>query len=163
MINKIGNVNDVTTLGEITEPGKTPAYFLSMLQLVGFEMNIFFNEHFLMIPSFQINNRNVEIDFGERTMTEPVDIGNIKIKLKSRILHREKFDEMGQQFVLEEAKKVGQKRKAVQTSTPAKHRKRVSLELGEFSLDSPNVMSQCSSGYFSQSSMLSQSSTLSDC
>lgn len=36
MINKIGNVNDSATLNDITEGGKTPAYFLSMLQLVRF-------------------------------------------------------------------------------------------------------------------------------
>jgi hypothetical protein len=34
MIGKIGNIHDTMTLADITEPGKTPAYFLSMLQLV---------------------------------------------------------------------------------------------------------------------------------
>lgn len=34
MINKIGNVNEMRTLADITEIGKTPAYFLTMLQLV---------------------------------------------------------------------------------------------------------------------------------
>lgn len=104
-------------------------------------------------------------------MTEPVDMKNIKIKLKSKVLHREKFDEMGQQFTLEEEKKTNLKRKGAQTSTPARHAKRVSFELGESSLsfNSPNVSqsmdedmdqngivcSQASSGYFSQNSVLS--------
>lgn len=90
-------------------------------------------------------------------MDEPVKIENIKIKLKSKVLHQEKFDEMGQQFVLDEQKKVGQKRKAVQTSTPVKAAKRISLGLGT-SFNSSTVsqnMSHCSSGYFSQGSMLS--------
>jgi hypothetical protein len=34
MVEKIGNVNDTVTLDEITETGKTPSYFLTMLQLV---------------------------------------------------------------------------------------------------------------------------------
>lgn len=34
MLDKIGNVNDSKTFEEITEEGKTPAYFLTMLQLV---------------------------------------------------------------------------------------------------------------------------------
>lgn len=74
-------------------------------------------------------------------------------------------DEMDQHF--EQEKKV-QKRKAMQTSTPAKHAKRVFLGLGESSLSfnssdaSQNVIectqpSQSSSGYFSQNS------TMSDC
>lgn len=36
LIGKVGNVNDSVTLDEITEPGKTPAFFLTMLQLVIF-------------------------------------------------------------------------------------------------------------------------------
>lgn len=101
-------------------------------------------------------------------MTNPVDMKDIKITLKSKVLHRDKFDEMGQQFVQQEEKKTCLKRKAVQTSTPAK---RAFIKPGAASLNfsSPNisqsivedleqddvVLSQGSSGYFSQSSIFS--------
>lgn len=104
-------------------------------------------------------------------MTEPVDVRSIKITLKSKALHREKFDEMGQQFVLEEEKKTNLKRKAVLTSTPTKPAKRRALqpELSAINFNSPNnsqsmdegtdqddnILSQGSSGYCSQSSVLS--------
>lgn len=97
-------------------------------------------------------------------MNAPVDTKDIRITLKSKVLHRDKFDEMGQQFTNEEVKKVNNlKRKAVQTSTPAK---RMSLQIGASSLSFNNlnasegmddtlILSQASSGYCSQSSMLS--------
>lgn len=100
-------------------------------------------------------------------MSEPVDIKNIKITLKSKVLHQEKFDEMGQQFTIDEKKKVNKlKRKAVQTSTPAK---RVSLNSSISFIsanssqnidegiddDDMNILSQASSGYCSQSSAFS--------
>lgn len=112
----------------------------------------------------QTNNGNVDIDFGKRTMLEPVDISKIRITLKSKALHRDKFDVMGQQFMQEEVKKVNLKRKAIQTSTPA--HKRISIQSGS-SLSFSNfnasesmeedelVLSQGSSGYSSQTSMLS--------
>lgn len=34
VINKIGKVNETKTFEEITSQGQTPAYFLTMLQLV---------------------------------------------------------------------------------------------------------------------------------
>lgn len=34
VINKIGSVNETKTFEEITAEGQTPAYFLTMLQLV---------------------------------------------------------------------------------------------------------------------------------
>jgi hypothetical protein len=90
-------------------------------------------------------------------MSEPVASSQIKITLKSKILHQTKFDELGQQFAQEEHKKNianNFKRKIPQTSTPSK---RISLERNESSinlgasieLDSINL-SQSSSGYFSQ-------------
>jgi hypothetical protein len=97
-------------------------------------------------------------------MLEPVDTKNIKITVKSRVLHQEKFDEMGQQFTNEEIKKVKNlKRKAAQTSTPAK---RVSLNSSisfisanssqdDEGIDETNFLSQASSGYCSQTSILS--------
>lgn len=108
-------------------------------------------------------------------MTEPVDMKNIQITVKSKVLHREKFDEMGQQFELEEEKKTILKRKAVKTSTPARFEKKIRMSLGEstLNLSSPNasrildedepmlsqgssrIYSQASSGYFSQNSVLS--------
>lgn len=99
-------------------------------------------------------------------MTEPVDTKNIKITLKSKTLHREKFDEMGAGFVLEEEKKTNLKRKAVKTSTPAKAHNsskhpRLSFNTPNLSIDqdeeimSPAFSSQASSGYFSQSSTFS--------
>ena len=83
------------------------------------------------------------------------------------MLHQDKFEEMGQQFTQQEEKKTSLKRKAVQTSTPAK-RAFVQPNLS-LSFISPNVsqsmveemeqeniaLSQASSGYYSQSSMLS--------
>lgn len=115
----------------------------------------------------QINNRNVDIEFGERSMHEPVDTKNIKITLKSKALHQEKFSEMGEQFTADEVKKVKNlKRKGVQTSTPAKR-----IQLGESSVsfgslnasesmmevdqDNTMILSQASSGYYSQNSVLS--------
>lgn len=167
MIRKIGKVNDSVVLSDITESGKTPAYFLTMLQLVRISLSFYF-ELFFNFICLQINNRNVEVNFGERSMTEPVDLKNIKITLKSNLLHRDKFDEMGQQFIEQEEKKANLKRKHVQTSTPAK---RAVIKSGNASLsfnmtnvsqsmieemdDDENLISQASSGYFSQSSMLS--------
>lgn len=37
VINKIGTINETKRFDEIIETGKTPAYFLTMLQLVSFE------------------------------------------------------------------------------------------------------------------------------
>lgn len=98
-------------------------------------------------------------------MNEPVDMKNLKITLKSKLLHRDKFDEMGQQFVQQEEKKISLKRKAVQTSTPAKRASVVKADNASVSFNSPNVsqstseddfvQSQGSSGYFSQSSIFS--------
>jgi hypothetical protein len=100
-------------------------------------------------------------------MLEPVDTKNIRIILKSKILHQEKFDEMGQQFTTDAVNKVNKlKRKAVQTSTPTK---RVSLNSSISFIsanssenidegiddDDPNILSQVSSGYCSQSSAFS--------
>lgn len=103
-------------------------------------------------------------------MNEPVAMDNIKITLKSKNLHQEKFDEMGQNFALAEDKKLKNlKRKAIQTSTPAK---RMSIQSGmaSFSFNSSIeserlayetnraddfVLSQGSSGYCSQNSVLS--------
>lgn len=45
VIQKIGNVNQSKTFNEVVEEGKTPAYFLTMLQLVvisSFKFAIFF-------------------------------------------------------------------------------------------------------------------------
>lgn len=96
-------------------------------------------------------------------MAKPVDTKDIRITLKSKVLHRNKFDEMGQQFTQQEEKKISLKRKAVLTSTPAsKKRSFIQPEA------SPNVsqvegtkeemvQSQASSGYFSQSSIWSDS------
>jgi hypothetical protein len=36
LIGKIGNVNETRSFDEITEEGKTPAFFLTMLQLVSY-------------------------------------------------------------------------------------------------------------------------------
>jgi hypothetical protein len=102
-------------------------------------------------------------------MHEPVDTKNIKITLKSKNLHQEKFSEMGEQFTKEEVKRVKNlKRKGVQTSTPAKRQSMQSCEssasFGSFNAsesmmdvdqDNTLVLSQASSGYCSQSSMLS--------
>lgn len=103
-------------------------------------------------------------------MLEPVDTKNIRITLKSKVLHQEKFDEMGQQFTVDEVKKFNKlkrKGKAVQTSTPAK---RVSLnssisfisanssqndDEGIEEEDDRNFLSQVSSGYCSQNSAIS--------
>lgn len=114
----------------------------------------------------QINNRNVDIEHGERSMTEPVSMKDIKITLKSTVLHQEKFEEMGQNFIIAQDKKIKNlKRKAAQTSTPAK---RVSIQSGmSFSFNSSvgsefngnetdhAVLSQGSSGYCSQNSVFS--------
>lgn len=92
-------------------------------------------------------------------MTQPVDTNNIKITLKSKILHQEKFGEMGQKFVLAEDKKLNKlKRKAAQTSTPAKRRSIQSFSFdGSIQMDQTGdfVLSQGSSGYCSQTSVLS--------
>lgn len=107
----------------------------------------------------------MSIDFGERSMTEPVDTRNIMITLRSKQLHREKFDEMGQQFTEQEEKKNCLKRKAVQTSTPAK-RAFIPTNSSISFISSPNLsQSQGSDGNFlSQSSgYCSQSSMISDC
>ena len=93
-------------------------------------------------------------------MLEPVDVKNIRITVKSKILHQEKFNEMGEQFM----RKVNKlKRKAVQTSTPAK---RVSINSSISFIsnsfddegideDDLNFVSQASSGYCSQTSAFS--------
>lgn len=109
----------------------------------------------------------MEITHGERSMTEPVDTKSIKITVKSKTLHREKFDEMGAEFALEEEKKTNLKRKAAKTSTPAKAHNlsklpRLSFNTPNLSIDrdedmmSPAFSSQASSGYFSQSSTFSE-------
>jgi hypothetical protein len=100
-------------------------------------------------------------------MLEPVNTKNIRITLKSKVMHQEKFVEMGQQFTMDEANKVNKlKRKAVQTSTPSK---RVSLNSSISFIsanssqnidegiddDDPNILSQVSSGYCSQNSAFS--------
>lgn len=100
-------------------------------------------------------------------MLEPVDTKNIRITVKSKILHQEKFDEMGQQFTMDAVNKVNKlKRKAAQTSTPAK---RVSLNSSISFIsanssqnddegideDDRNFLSQASSGYCSQTSVFS--------
>lgn len=99
-------------------------------------------------------------------MKEPLSIDDIKLTLKSKVLHQEKFNELGQQFEqAEEQKKTAVnslKRKIAQTSTPAK---RVSLGANESSIhfndsqsileNDSNIFSQSSSGYFSQSSYMS--------
>lgn len=97
-------------------------------------------------------------------MLEPVDVKNIRITVKSKILHQEKFIEMGEQFTMDEMKKVNKfKRKAAaQTSTPAK---RVSLNSSISFIsrsfdegideDDANLVSQASSGYCSQTSAFS--------
>lgn len=91
-------------------------------------------------------------------------------------MHKEKFDEMGEQFnAAEESKKLNVlKRKpiqAVQTSTPAKRRSLMPSEMSiSDSFNTPNasaiddennsqgmcrILSQASSGYFSQNSTFS--------
>lgn len=95
-------------------------------------------------------------------MLEPVDVDDIKITLKSKVLHQEKFNELGQQFAQEEQKKTvcnNLKRKMAQTSTPSK---RVSLGANESSIHlnesmeiDSQILSQSSSGYFTQSSYMS--------
>lgn len=94
-------------------------------------------------------------------------------------MHKEKFDEMGEQFnQAEESKKMNLlKRKAVQTSTPAKRRSFMPSEIS-LNFNTPNsssiisqnetmneefensngicrILSQASSGYFSQNSTYS--------
>lgn len=105
-------------------------------------------------------------------MTQPVDLKDILITLKSKTLHREKFEEMGQQFVLQEEKKTTLKRKAVQTSTPARSGKRFcdsslgfnSINISQSMVEDMNqselMLSQGSSGYCSQ---MSSESMMSDC
>jgi hypothetical protein len=98
-------------------------------------------------------------------MLTPVDMDDIKITLKSKVLHQDKFNELGQQFAEEEQKNTvvtSLKRKMAQTSTPSK---RVSLGANESSIhlndsqsileNDSNILSQSSSGYFSQSSYMS--------
>lgn len=50
VINKIGNVNDSKTFKEVVETGKTPAYFLTMLQLVN--LIIYFFKIYLLFFLF---------------------------------------------------------------------------------------------------------------
>lgn len=116
--------------------------------------------------------------FENQSISSPTALHDIKLTLKSKVVHKEKFDEMGEQFnQAEENKKINLlKRKAVQTSTPTA--KRNSLMPSEISLSfnttasaSQNVtinddelensqsicriLSQASSGYFSQNSSYS--------
>ncbi|CRL06298.1 CLUMA_CG019011, isoform A [Clunio marinus] len=152
IINKIGDVNDSASFKSIAEEGRMPAYFLTMLQL--------------------INNRNIDIDCGEQTMMNPTNPNDIKITLRSKVLHRDKFDEMGEQFAQENVKKINNigKRKAAtaQTSTPAKRMSLMSNSSLNFSsinesqnTDNENeqsdsyMLSQGSSGYCSQTSTFS--------
>lgn len=105
-------------------------------------------------------------------MNEPVNMSNIRITLKSKVLHRDKFDQMGEQFTAGEVKNVKSlKRKGLQTSTPAKRiRMSVQSAASSFSFHSLNasenlsedmeqddmlIVSQGSSGYCSQGSMMS--------
>lgn len=114
------------------------------------------------------------ISHPEKSMKVPIKLEDIKVTLKSKVLHQEKFDELGQQFEQEENKKTSVnklKRKMAQTSTPASTPvKRVSLGANESSINissddlhDSNIFSQ-SSGYLSQSSFghCSQSSSFSD-
>ncbi|KAL7017394.1 hypothetical protein ACKWTF_010359 [Chironomus riparius] len=149
VIHKIGDVNDSKTLREIAEPEQMPAYFFTMLQLT--------------------NNRNIDITLSDKSIREPTALENIKLTLKSKTVHKEKFDQMGQQFEAEELKKVTAKRKGnlkIQTSTPAK-RSFISNESVNFTTpnssqsiidntdNSMQILSQASSGYFSQNSTYS--------
>lgn len=119
------------------------------------------------------------MDPGERTMDAPTDIRNIKLTLKSKTLHKDKFSEMGEHFAAEDQKQTNLlKRKALQTSTPAKRQSLISnnssLTLNSLTLNSLNLsqdsvlqysgqefassfqMSQGSSGYCSQNSTFSE-------
>lgn len=148
VIKKIGNINETKTFGEIVEEGKTPAFFLTMLQLT--------------------NNRNIELTFANKSILQPTSLDDIKLTLKSKVVHREKFDEMGQQFQQEEENKkhnVSLKRKIVQqttkTSTPAKRSFIAQNESLNFNTPDQSgrsfsmQLSQGSSGYFSQNSTFS--------
>lgn len=119
---------------------------------------------------FQTNNRNIDISFTDKNIREPTALENIKLTLKSKTVHKEKFDEMGQQFEAEELKNVTTKRKGnllkIQTSTPAK---RSFVPNESLTFNTPNssqsiidntdnsmqILSQASSGYFSQNSTYS--------
>lgn len=103
--------------------------------------------------------------FSNKTISAPTELHDISLTLKSKVVHKEKFAEMGEQFnQAEESKKLNVlKRKAVQTSTPAK---RLSLLPSTFNTpndenDSQHMsrilsqLSQASSGYFSQNSTFS--------
>lgn len=108
--------------------------------------------------------------FTNKTIEAPTELHDISLTLKSKVVHKEKFDEMGEQFnQAEESKKANvQKRKAVQTSTPAKRRSLLPAEMS-LNFNTPNtsalddennsqicrMLSQASSGYFSQSSTFS--------
>lgn len=101
-------------------------------------------------------------------MRAPTNLEDIKVTLKSKVLHQEKFNELGQQFEQEEIKKTTAnklKRKLAQTSTPSSTPvKRVSLganesainnmSIDEDDLQDSNILSQ-SSGYCSQLSTFS--------
>lgn len=94
-------------------------------------------------------------------MRKPVDIKNIQITLKSKLLSHPAF-----QFEQQEEKITCLKRKAVLTSTPAK-RSCIAPGYASISFNSLNMSqsmierqnsitsSQASSGYFSQSSIFS--------
>jgi len=110
----------------------------------------------------QINNNNIEIDIGRRLSSaaavEPIDIKNIKITLKSTTLHKEKFVAMGEHFECEANKKKLLKRKAIETSTPAKKRQSIAnLSFNNlsqsYSMCDSYISSQASSGYCSQNSI----------
>lgn len=168
MINKIGNVNDTKNFSELTEPYKTPILFLTMLQLVSYNEIQYSNENLFNLnfsSIFKINNRNVAISHPEKSMKTPTNMEDIQVTLKSKVLHQEKFNELGQQFEQEEKTNNSVKclkRKLAQTSTPASTPvKRVSLGTNESSinmssddLQDSNIFSQ-SSGYCSQSSTFS--------
>lgn len=99
-------------------------------------------------------------------MKAPTSLEDIKVTLKSKVLHQEKFNELGQQFEHEEQTKTSVnklKRKMAQTSTPASTPvKRVSLGVNESAINTSiddelqesNIFSQ-SSGYCSQTSTFS--------
>lgn len=178
VINKIGNVNETKTFEEITAQGQTPAYFLTMLQLV--KLHFMFNSQAITIFLYlQINNRNISVSFENQSISAPTATQDIKITLKSKVVHKEKFDKMGEQFnEAEENKKINllKRKAAMQTSTPSK---RNSIMPNETSLSFNNttasasqnvtisgdeledpqsacpMLSQASSGYFSQNSSYS--------
>lgn len=108
------------------------------------------------------------MNFANKTISAPTELHDISLTLKSKVVHKEKFDEMGEQFNQAEENKKNLKRKqvpAAQTSTPAK-RPSLLPPLKNFTpnnsaVDDENnsqmcrMLSQASSGYFSQNSTFS--------